>query len=225
MGRLAHRPKGFPVVYTVLTVPKPLRDALKDPKAWGKIRRKAWAMLKNEFGALYGVEASHPHGENPGRDGFHPHLNFLWIPSERRKGYLNVDRLRFLWARVLGYDAKRPVVVHTEYAHGKRKIQHWARYVVRPWPGYSWWTGAVRWYGDRKFVNAPREHDPWTCETCKTEYVFDAGTSKNWARLMAEWRLTGGDPAAFLSKKFPHSRIRYVDRRGADDDDPQGSET
>jgi len=169
--RFQHRPRGSAVVYTVFTVPPRLRARMKIPGNWDELRRRAWAMLKRKFGALYGCEASHPFGENPKRDGFHPHLNFLWVPGPQGSPFVDVARLRAAWASLL--DTGLAVDVYSQYSREVGKIRHWARYVTRPWCGFSWWCGNVKWYGPRAFINRKSDDgETWKCETCKTEYKY-----------------------------------------------------
>jgi hypothetical protein len=135
--------EGRPVLYTVLTVPPELRARYADPAVWRSACRRAWKVLRKQFGAEYGLEASHPAGED--LEVFHPHANFLWVQRPGFRPFLDVAALRRAWARILGYDGE--VVVYHRYADAPGKIAHWARYVTRTFPGWSWWTPSVRWYG------------------------------------------------------------------------------
>ncbi len=131
------------VIYTVFTVPEDQRHKYIDPKAWQKIRKKVWQILKSNFGGLYGVEVSHPVGDKD-ENKFHPHFNFLWIQRDGYRPFLDVDKLRFHWGKVLNV----PVAdVYSRYSNNVRKIKHWCSYVSRVFVGLHKWAGSVRWYG------------------------------------------------------------------------------
>lgn len=162
--RMKGRPAGLPVVYTVFTVPPELRAKYRDPRAWSEVRRQVWKILK-KFGALYGCEASHPFGDRKGDALFHPHLNFLWVPRERRQGFIPTEQLRAAWAKIIG---AREVDIYSRYSSAEGKIRHWSRYVVRAWSGFSWWCGPVRWYGAKKFIKKPEKNG--LCTKCGEEF-------------------------------------------------------
>lgn len=131
------------VVYTAFTVPLEVRERYLNRKAWSMLRRRVWRLLKDDFGGLYGMEASHPVGDEDVHL-FHPHLNFLWTQRNGYRPFLDVELLRKKWATLLGVDT---VDVHTEYSDNVRKIKHWCNYVCRTFPGNHCWTGPIRWYG------------------------------------------------------------------------------
>ncbi len=131
------------IIYTVFTVPVEKRERYFDPKKWSKVRKQIWKHLKEKFGALYGVEVSHPVGDK-NKSVFHPHLNFLWCQRQGFRPYLEVEELRELWKEVLG---AKNADVYTRYSDQVRKIKHWCNYVARTFPGMHKWTGSARWYG------------------------------------------------------------------------------
>lgn len=131
------------IIYTVFTVPLEVRERYLDPKVWSRLRRKVWRLLKDGFGGLYGMEASHPVGDKDPTL-FHPHFNFLWVQKGGHRPFLDVDLLREKWARLLGVDV---VDVKTKYSDNVRLIKHWTNYVTRTFPGNSKWSGRIVWYG------------------------------------------------------------------------------
>lgn len=131
------------VIYTVFTVPLEVRERYLDPKVWSRLRRRVWRLLKDDFGGLYGMEASHPVGDKDPTL-FHPHFNFLWTQRGGYRPFLDVDLLREKWARLLGVDV---VDVKTKYSDNVRLIKHWTNYVCRTFPGNSKWSGRIVWYG------------------------------------------------------------------------------
>jgi len=156
--------KGKTVCYTIFTVPLELRHKFVKPKAWSKIRSLAWKILKDHFGACYGVEASHPVGKRIGI--FHPHLNFLWISDKSVSHFIDVVTLRILWAHALGVlpahvwklflaNPKKVLATiridHTNVKHAYSridyKVRHWCSYVTRTFPGFGYWVGRIRWHG------------------------------------------------------------------------------
>ncbi len=143
-----------PVIYTVLTVPESERSKYLDPKAWQKVRKKAWKLLKSKFGALYGVEVSHPVGDKDANK-FHPHLNFLWIQRDGFRPFLDVEKLRESWGEILNVAVAD---VYTRYSNHVRQIKHWCNYTSRVFVGLHKWTGSVRWYG-----KYPRKKTEVTC--------------------------------------------------------------
>lgn len=146
------RKKTFPtVIYSVFTVPISHRERYYSKPEWQRCRKKIWNVLKEHFGALYGVEASHPIGDNQ-PEVFSPHLNFLWVQKNGWNPFISVDLLRTAWGRILGVDVAD---VHTEYAGNQATIKHWCNYVFRTFPGMHTWTGPLRWYGQypcRKYI-------------------------------------------------------------------------
>lgn len=152
------------VLYTICTVPVMERYKYINPAEWQKVRRKLWKVLKERFGALYGVEATHPVGDkDPGF--FHPHLNFLWIQKPGLRGFLDVNELREAWAKILSVDVAD---VYHQYNSNVRKIKHWCNYVSRTFPGTHGWTGPVRWYGKYPIIN---NKVTVTCGQCSSGFV------------------------------------------------------
>lgn len=131
------------VIYSIFTVPMELREGFLEANEWQKARKKAWRILKEHFGARFGLEATHPRGDSS-TTLFHPHLNFLWVQEEGWRPFLDVELLRELWAEALGVPT---VDVFTKYSNSLYKIIDWADYVTRSFPGNHKWTGPMRWYG------------------------------------------------------------------------------
>jgi hypothetical protein len=131
------------VIYTVFTVPESIRDKFKEPRYWQRARKEIWRCLRADYGGLYGVEVSHPIGDEAPTK-FHPHLNFLWVQRDGYRPYIDVTGLRMRWAQILGVQSAD---VHSQYSDSHYLIRHWTNYVTRTFPGYHWWTGPVRWYG------------------------------------------------------------------------------
>lgn len=152
------------VIYTVLTIPEAVRLRFADPHVWQKLRGKIWKLLKSEFGGLYGVEASHPTGDEGLH--FHPHLNFLWVQRRGYTPFIDVERLRLIWAEVLSV---KSADVHTQYAGNHAQVMHWCKYVLRTFPGLHWWTGPIRWYG-----KYPRKKkiEKQCCASCGQKYYI-----------------------------------------------------
>ncbi len=176
------------VIYTIFTVPVHIRERFIDSKVWQKVRKQAWRLLKEKFGALYGVEASHPSGDQEGRV-FHPHLNFLWIQKPGFRPYLDVELLRLKWSKVLNVDMSD---VYSQYSSDIPLIAHWAKYVTRTFPGTHKWSGSMRWYGKYPRLKKPEQ---CSCADCGSSFKF-IGYIYAW--LIDEWieggHLTGTDP-------------------------------
>lgn len=147
------------VLMTIFTVPPEVRGKYLDPKAWQKVRKQAWQILRDHFGALYGVEASHPAGDKA-TSLFHPHLNFLWVQRKGWSPFVDVSSLRHQWSVQLGVDT---VDVYHRYTRDVGKIIHWARYVSRTFPGTHKWAGPIRWYGKYPKVKRPQNVVCWDC--------------------------------------------------------------
>lgn len=162
---LYQRPKHWKraVIFTSFTIPPKLRESFLDNKAWSTVRKKAWRILKKNFGAKYGVEASHPIGDkNP--NVFHPHLNFLWVQRPGWRPFIDKDVLQREWCKVLDVEM---VDVYTQYSHHVRQIAHWAKYICRTFPGNHKWAGCLRWYG--KYPKQTRP-DKVTCADCGSTF-------------------------------------------------------
>jgi hypothetical protein len=168
------------VRYTIFTVPLELRHKYIQPKEFSKLRSLAWKILKESFGAKYGVEASHPVGKVAGV--FHPHINFLWISDGSVSPFIDVVSLRIRWAHALGVlpahvwklflaDPEKLLKtvridhtnVHHEYSKMDYKIRHWCNYVTRTFPGYGYWVGRIRWYGCKPIKS---QIERYTCPDC-----------------------------------------------------------
>ena len=157
--------KTFTMLYTDFTIPPILRQNFVIPAQWQKLRTAVWEILRNQFGAEYALEATHPISEkHPGV--FHPHLNFLWIQRLGFKPFLNVDKLADAFRDALNY--KGVVNLHHDYSSKTARIVHWVNYVTRIFPEYADWAGQLRWYGryPRKHI-----HDPFICQVCGNKYM------------------------------------------------------
>jgi len=179
------RLQGGVVCYTVFTVPPELRERFLDPKVTANARRFLAKILK-QMGMLYGVEMSHPVGE----DGitFHPHQNWLWRPRPGLRGFVDVDRLRAAWAKYLGVEV---VDVYHRYSTEDGKIKHWCRYVSRLFPGLHEWTGQVRWFGTYPKATTSGK----VCPECGHHYRYLGKVSVEAVQEAAVARLTlGVDP-------------------------------
>lgn len=152
-ARLDAGRKGRPVLYTVLTVPPAMRAKFTDRKAWRAALRRMWKSMEKEFGALYGVEGSHPIGKDT--EVFHPHANFLWVQRSGFRYMLDTNRLRELWAKAIG--CRGVVDVHTQFMTTDAKVAHRVRYALRTFPGFQGWTGSIRWYGS--YPPMPKDDD------------------------------------------------------------------
>lgn len=173
---------GKPVIYTVLTVPKEIRERFYlNHDAWRKARKKLWYVLKNYFGGKFGVEATHPSGDkNP--NVFHPHLNFLWIQRRGFRAFIDVDRLRAEWQKILDVDTAD---VYSQYSSDVRRIMHWSKYVTRVFPGNHQWTGPLRWFGKYPKIKIVRECH---CDECQCRFRVIGFID---ARLVREYEDTG----------------------------------
>lgn len=140
-----------PLLYTVLTVPMSIRSRFTSRREWRKTVKKVIAEFKKQFGFEFGLEFSHPIAEK-NEEIFHPHMNLLWLQTAETKrfdpelpGSIDVRKLNQIWAKILGYGSK--VDVHHQFMLTEKQMRHRCRYVVRCFPGYSPWTGPIRWYG------------------------------------------------------------------------------
>jgi hypothetical protein len=156
--------KRFIFCYTDFTIPPVLRQNYSDPKKWSGLRKNIWHILKVQFGAFFGVEATHPIGEdNP--DTFHPHLNFLWVMRDGFRPFIDVDELRAIFASALKYDG--PVDFYHAYGDDDAQLMHWSKYITRIFPEFSSWAGSLRWYGHYPKVEKVRA---CVCPKCETAY-------------------------------------------------------
>lgn len=156
----------FNYCYTDFTIPPVLRQKYADPKAWQKLRRIIWRILSKEFGALFGLEATHPIGEDNSAV-FHPHLNFLYVLKDGFRNFIAVDRLRQLFQTALKYSG--PVNLYHAYGNSDRQLMHLCKYITRIFPSFAKWAGALRWYG-----RYPK-YKPITdcyCAKCQEKYIL-----------------------------------------------------
>jgi hypothetical protein len=187
---LAGLKPGEPILKTIFTVPDYLREKYADRKVWRRLLRRLVAVLKSDFGFLFGLEASHPTGDD--LDEFKPHANFLWRrrPKGGWRGTIDLGKLREAWRKLLNIGLKDPLAnPHHEFIvvkhwnkyepikkgapvtdEKKNKLSHACSYTVRPFPGWTWWTGSIRWYGNYP-KNVPMIQDP-PCPVCGMTYAF-----------------------------------------------------
>jgi hypothetical protein len=165
--------RNFIMLYTDFTIPPKLRQNFVDRTKWQALRSKIWEVLRNHFGGLFALEATHPISEKH-PDRFHPHLNFLWVQRPDFKPFINTKALSNAFKSLLKYNGV--VVLHHSYSDKIDKQKHWIRYVTRIFPYYSEWAGALRWYG-----TYPRKvaKEKFCCPDCGQVYrvlgFIDAG--------------------------------------------------
>lgn len=186
-------------IYSVFTVPVEVRERYYIKSNWQRVRVKVWKLLKEKFGALFGVEATHPIGDpvvergliTADSDGqvFHPHLNFLWVQRDGWSPFLDVKMLREAWSSILGVPNAD---VWTNYSSNRNVIWKWCKYIFRSFPGMHQWCGSLRWYGHYPKGRRQRE---CLCPKCGEPYRLIGWIS---AYLVEEWRqkdwITGVDP-------------------------------
>lgn len=147
-ARLESVRRGRPLIYTIFTLPPELRPEFADPNAFRLLVRRVWKLLKTNYGGDFALSAAHPVGDprEPGQDPdlFHPHINFVWL-QKKGNGFLDVARLRADFAALLG--TAGPVDLRNRYTYKRGEIWHVISYTCRPFPGFSSWTGPVRWLG------------------------------------------------------------------------------
>lgn len=189
--RISSVRKGRPVLETVFTIPPEYRPNFANPKLFRDLVRRVWKLLQEQYGGEFAFSASHPIGsgdekQDPGL--FHPHINLIWLRKPGASGYLDVDRLRSDFAGILGTSG--PVDLWHKYAYKAEEIWHILLYVCRPFPGFSSWTGPVRWLGKypRK-TKEEREKETYQAAICPEcgqhrEYMGRADRS-DWIDYMA----------------------------------------
>lgn len=152
--------KNYIMLYTDFTIPPKLRQNFVQRESWQKLRSKIWEVLRDYFGALFALEATHPVSESS-PDRFHPHLNFLWVQRPGYKPFINVAVLAIYVKEILKY--KGIIVLHHSYSDKIAKQKHWIAYVTRIFPYYADWAGSLRWYGQY-----PRKvnKDKYCCPHC-----------------------------------------------------------
>ena len=130
--------------YTDFTIPPELRQTYADPKIWKALRGAVWKLLHTKYGAIFGVEASHPVGDdNP--TVFHPHLNFLWVIRDGFRSYIDVATLQDQFREILNYPGA--VNLYHSYGTDEAQLMHLCKYITRIFPEFADWTGALRWFG------------------------------------------------------------------------------
>lgn len=157
------------VCYTVFTLPNDIRYSYVDGYLWHQKVRDLWHLLRNKYGAVYGLGVSHPIGDLKKKDGkiipgqqvkFHPHANFLWMAKVKGKEFLNVDQLRKDAGAIFGVPE---IQCHHEYSDSKHEVLQWCVYAARPFPAYAQWQGSIRWFG--QYPKKPRKII-WCCPDC-----------------------------------------------------------
>ncbi|MBA7544723.1 hypothetical protein ES705_37084 [subsurface metagenome] len=165
-----------PVMYTVFTVPLDVRKRALSSKTWSYWRECIVEVLKRDYGLRYGVESSHPIGDD--ENIFHPHMNFLWIQKAEFMHKLNLRKLQASWKKIIKTEKEvEKIDIYNHWYKNRYKIIHLVGYVVRAFPGWKFWRGqATRWYGE-----FPREkdidyesYDPddWICPDCGKKIEF-----------------------------------------------------
>ena len=158
--------KGYdrPLMYTVFTVPPgKLREKALNLATWKYWVKSIMDIMKENYGLEYALVSYHPAGKN--EEIFHPHLNIVWIQKRGLLHKLDLESLRYFWAKIIKAKDGIVVIYHEWAKHELQKI-HIINYVVRPFPGWKWWRGpSIRWYG-----KYPRgvDCDPgeWICPVC-----------------------------------------------------------
>jgi hypothetical protein len=141
------------------------------------LTRKVWKLLQSDYAGDFALSAAHPVGDPvSGEDPlcFHPHLNLVWLQKRPGNGFIDVDRLRADFARILG--TAGPVDLWHRYSYKVEEIQHILSYVCRPFPGLSEWTGPVRWLGSyprkTKEERDADEDQAGRCPVCHQHRIY-----------------------------------------------------
>lgn len=179
LSRFQGRPKGTKLCYTVFTVPEDVR-AYCTRETWRTLRRRLMRVLKMEFAFLFGCESSHPTGDD--LEVFKPHINVLWVrrpPQLAKLPRWELARLKRRWSAVLGeVFGRSPLVpdVWHGYKTTRKQVAAVTYYVLRPFPGWSHWSGRrLNWYVGptfrRSFKAPPFQPEPWRCGECRQTFV------------------------------------------------------
>ncbi len=177
--------RGRPLLYTVFTVP-PNRRCLATKKQWQLWRKRLVKLLKAEYGFEFGLESSHACSTKD-TTFFHPQFNFLWLQVPGSRSYIDVNKLRRQWGKIVGADDPDKVVFHTQYVYMPHKQRHKINYSVRAVPGWFHWSGTrVRWYYLKgKNVAAPPRPSR-ICEECGQPIRFVALVDPELACVLRE---------------------------------------
>ena len=213
-GRFEAARGNRPVLYTIFTVPKELREKAADPKVWRDWRRKLGAVLKKRFGMDFAVERTDPAGKCkasersgescvcPKCSRWHPHMNFLWVqkPTGRHRPFITPAQMAYLkrrWAFIIGREPGKPINIRHAYCKGDRdndqdvrRLHHWYSYMARTWADWQKSVGKhlrINWYGAPKAEVKPEKE--CYCPDCKIDYVV--------------WRTSDVEEAKYLQKLEP----------------------
>ena len=213
---LAGRRYREPILKTIFTVPDYLREKFNDKKVWRATLRRLVKVLKANHGFLFGIEASHPTGDD--LEVFKPHANFLWRQKKGFRAKLNLTVLREEWRKILNLGKKDKLAnPHHEFIipddeEGKNKLSHACSYTVRPFPGWQYWTGSVRWYGKYPKGIELNQTDP--CEECGDYFTYQGVATPEEIAMWNTFRTQGGGfgfhlmyPPDYFSKPKPTTRI------------------
>lgn len=203
--------RGFrPVLYTIFTVPKHLREKASDPKTWRKWRLAIAGVLKRRFGMDWGVERTDPAGKCkqseksgescvcPKCSRWHPHMNFLWVQkgTGRNRPFITPAQMKYLkrrWAHIIGQTPGKPINIRHAYCKGDRdneadvrRLNHWYSYMARTWAD---WQKSVRkhlrlnWYGAPQPEKKPKRE--CFCGDCGGDYVRWSTNNVEEAKFLA----------------------------------------
>ncbi|GAH71435.1 unnamed protein product, partial [marine sediment metagenome] len=161
-------------IYTVFTIPLELRPKFFDPKKVRELRGGLWKMLQKEYGALFGFEATHPIAEEH-PETFHPHLNFLWTQKPGHRPFIDVERLRGKYQKILGYHST--VNLYSQYSNKIPQIWKWCQYITRVFPSLAKWCGPSKWYG--KYPKSDQK-ESCICPECNTK-IYTLGYVDSYA--------------------------------------------
>lgn len=178
-----------PILKTIFTVPPSLYEKFSNRKVWRSALRRLVSVLKSDFGFKFGVEASHPTGKD--LEVFKPHANFLWRQYPGNRAKIDLNKLREKWREIIGLplDAKLSnpnhefIQINSEEA--LNKLSHACAYTVRPFPGWSHWTGSIRWYGRYpRRVKLKQTDAP--CFTCGEHFKYVGVATDEEVRMWKE---------------------------------------
>lgn len=147
--------------YTDFTIPPDLRQNFTSPRAWQALRLSLWKLLRDNYGAEFAVEATHPIGdEHP--DVFHPHLNFLWSIKPGFTSFIDLIKIKEQFRTILKYDG----IVNMYHSYGDEDAQlyHLCKYITRIFPAFADWSGSIRWYGS---IPKRQKVCSKVCPTCR----------------------------------------------------------
>jgi len=155
---------GAIINYTVFTLPPSIREKYIDPKQITLLRAKLWNLLKTKFGGFFGIQATHPIGNESGNV-FNPHLNFLWRQRPGFRNFIDVNKLRAEYKEILGIDFDPDC--HHNYYDDPKQIMHKCKYVLRAFPQFVDWIGNIQWYGSFPHIDFS---DEFICGDCMQKF-------------------------------------------------------